>query len=86
LPSATLGKAETAKRMTAKQALPSVFFRALGKAFAECPFDTRQTKVAVMANLTEDHGLPSVYSQTLGKDIILKNNNFLVCRVSFLGH
>jgi len=66
LPSVTLGKAETAKRVTAKQTLPSVLFRALGKAFAECPFDTRQTKVAVTANLTEDHGL------TLGKDIFLK--------------
>ena len=30
------------KKMTAKQALPSVFFRALGKAFAKCPFDTRR--------------------------------------------
>jgi len=80
LPSATLGKAETAKRITTKQALPSVFFRALGKVFAECPFDTWETKV------TEDHGLPSVYNQTLGKDNFFKKNNFLVCRVSFLGH
>jgi len=66
LPSATLSKTETAKRVTAKQALPSVLFRALGKGFAECPFDTRQTKLAVTANLTEDHGL------TLGKDIFFK--------------
>jgi len=63
LPSATLGKAETAKRVTAKQALPSVLFRALGKAFTECLFET---KVAVTANLTKDHGL------TLGKDIFFK--------------
>jgi len=66
LGSATLGKTETAKRVTAKQALSSVLFRALGKGFAEYPFDTRQTKVAVTANLTKDHGL------TLSKDIFLK--------------
>jgi hypothetical protein len=54
--------------MTAKQALPSVFFRALGKAFAECPFDTRQTKVAQTAS----GGLPSVLFSTLGKAIFLK--------------
>jgi len=60
------------KKITAKQVLSSVFFRALGKAFAECLFDTRQTKVTVTANLTEQQGLPSVYSQTLGKDIFFK--------------
>jgi hypothetical protein len=85
LPSATLGKAETAKKITPKQALSSVVFWALGKAFAECPFDTRQTKVAVTANLTEDHGLPSVYNQTLGKDIFFKKIIFWFTEC-FLGH
>jgi len=36
LPSATLGKEHTAKFWSAKKSLPSVFYRALGKGFAEC--------------------------------------------------
>jgi len=35
LPSATLGKVYSAKKMTAKTTLPSAFFRALGKGFTE---------------------------------------------------
>jgi hypothetical protein len=49
-----------AKKNNGKAGFAECCFRALGKAFAECLFDTRQTKVAVTANLTEDHGLPSV--------------------------
>ena len=37
LPSATLGKEHSANKPSAKTSLPSVFYRALGKAFAECP-------------------------------------------------
>ena len=37
LPSAALGKGHLAKNRSAKVSLPSVFCRALGKAFAECP-------------------------------------------------
>ena len=36
LPSAALGKEHSAKKESAKTSLPSVFCRALGKAFAEC--------------------------------------------------
>ena len=36
LPSVTLGKDHSAKPLTAKGALPSANFRALGKEFAEC--------------------------------------------------
>ena len=36
LPSAALGKPHSVKKVTAKAPLPSVFFRALGKVFAEC--------------------------------------------------
>jgi hypothetical protein len=35
LPSATLGKEHTAKKLSAKRPLPSVFYRAFGKGFAE---------------------------------------------------
>ena len=35
-PSVTLGKQHSPKKVTAKPTLPSVFYRALGKAFAEC--------------------------------------------------
>jgi len=34
--SVTLGKGHSAKVVTAKTTLPSAFFRALGKVFAEC--------------------------------------------------
>jgi hypothetical protein len=37
LPSAAFGNAHTAKKSVAKAALPSAFYRALGKAFAKCP-------------------------------------------------
>ena len=36
-PSVTLGEQHSPKNVTAKPTLPSVFYRALGKAFAECP-------------------------------------------------
>jgi len=47
LPSATLGKEQTAKPHPAKGSLPSVVCRALGKGFAECQDGTRQRKLAV---------------------------------------
>ena len=37
LPSAALSKDHSVKNESAKTSLPSVFCRALGKAFAECP-------------------------------------------------
>jgi hypothetical protein len=37
LSSAALGNAHTAKKASAKTALPSAFYRALDKAFAKCP-------------------------------------------------
>jgi hypothetical protein len=43
----TLDKAETAKNLKAKVTLPSVIYQKLGKGFVECPFDTRQIKVAM---------------------------------------
>ena len=36
-PNVTLGEQHSPKKVTAKLTLPSVFYRALGKAFAECP-------------------------------------------------
>jgi len=47
LPSATLGKEQTAKPHPAKGSLPSAVCRALGKGFAECQDGTRQRKLAV---------------------------------------
>ena len=50
LPSVALGKPRSVKKVTAKTPLPSVFFRALGKVFAECQkalgklFETRLEK------------------------------------------
>ena len=37
LPSAALGKEPPVKNLSAKNSLPSAFYRALGKVFAECP-------------------------------------------------
>ena len=50
LPSVALGKPHSVKKVTAKALLPSVFFQALGKVFAECQkalgkfFETRLEK------------------------------------------
>ena len=51
LPSAALGKNHSAKLQSAKPALPSVFYRTLGKGLAECPKRTRQKKGNVTAGL-----------------------------------
>ena len=45
LPSAALGKEQSAKNPSAKVSLPSAIYRALGKAFAECHVSTRQKKI-----------------------------------------
>ena len=44
LPSAALGKEQSAKNPSAKVSLSSATYRALGKAFAECHVSTRQKK------------------------------------------
>ena len=44
-----LGKEYTAKNWSAKPSLSSVFYRALGKGFAESPEGTRQRKATVTA-------------------------------------
>jgi hypothetical protein len=44
LPSVTLGKEHTAKKLSAKRPLPSVFYRALGKGFAECPAEPKKSE------------------------------------------
>ena len=59
LPSAALGKEHTAKNWSAKHSLPSVFYWALGKGFAECPGDTRQRKAIVTALVPLTVTLPS---------------------------
>ena len=68
LPSAALGKGLSANFRSAKGSLPSVFYRALGKGFAEClPGGTRQRKVTVMTGYKLTVALPSV-SKALGKE------------------
>ena len=59
LPSTALDKEHTAKNWSAKPSLPSVFYRALGKGFAECPGDTRQRKATVTAPAPLTVALPS---------------------------
>ena len=59
LPSAALGKEHTAKNWSAKPSLPSVFYRALGKGFAESPGGTRQRKATVTAPAPLTVALPS---------------------------
>ena len=55
------------KNLSAKGALLSVIYRALGKDFTECRFDTRQRKVAVTAIEAVTTGLPCVVGLALGK-------------------
>jgi hypothetical protein len=60
LPSAALGKEPSVKFWSAKVSLPSVFYRALGKGFAECKLaSTRQRKVVVTAPAPVTAALPS---------------------------
>jgi len=67
LPSAALGKEPPVKNPSAKNYLPSAFYRALGKVFAECNLGTRQRKVTVMAPVPLAHALPSAMSEALDK-------------------
>ena len=60
LPSVTLGKGRSVNSLSAKTALPSALYRALGKGFTECQSDTWQRKVAVTASATVTAALPSV--------------------------
>ena len=68
LPSAALDKEPPVKNPSANNSLPSAFYRALGKVFAECNLGTRQRKVTVTAPVPLAHALPSAMSETLGKD------------------
>jgi len=76
LPKAALGKEPPVKNPSAKNFLPSVFYRALGKVFAECNLGTQQRKVTVTAPVPLAHALPSVMSEALGKDFLIFFQNF----------
>jgi len=71
LPRAALGKEPPIKNPSAKNSLPSAFYRALGKVFAECSLGTRQGKVTVTAPVALAHALPSAMSEVLGKDFLI---------------
>ena len=73
LPRAALGKEPPVKNPSAKNSLPTAFYRALGKVFAECNLGTRQRKVTVTAPVALAHALPSVMSEALGKDFFFQN-------------
>ena len=62
LPSAALDKEPPVKNPSAKNSLPSAFYRALG---------TRQRKVTVTAPVALVHALPSAMSEALGKDFLI---------------
>ena len=72
LPKAALGKEPPVKNLSAKNSLPSVFYRALGKVFAECNLGTRQRKVTVTAPVALVHAL----SEALGEDFLFFFQNF----------
>ena len=71
LPRAALGKKPTVKNPSAKNSLPSAFYRALSKVFAECNLGTRQRKVTVTAPVVLAHALPSVMLEAIGKDFLI---------------
>ena len=87
LPSAALGKGPSANFGSAKVSLPSVFYRALGKGFAEClPGGTRQRKVTVMTGYKLTVALPSVSKKGTWQRIFFKKipNFFAECLLA--GH
>jgi len=71
LPRAALDKESPVKNPSAKNSLPSAFYRALGKVFAECSLGTRQRKVTVTEPVALSHALPSATSEVLGKDFLI---------------
>ena len=84
LPRTALGKEPPVKNPSAKNSLPSAFYRALGKVFTECNLGTRQRKVTITAPVVLEHALPSVMSEALGKDFFNFFSKFL-CRVPYRG-
>ena len=83
-----LGKGRSVNSLSAKTSLPSALYRALGKGFAECQYDTRQRKVAVTASATVMAALPSVKVKHSAKILALPSavdldtrQSWLLCRV-----
>jgi len=73
--SAALGKGPSANFKSAKGSLPSIFYRALGKGFAECLLGgTRQRKVTVMTGYKLTVVLPSVSKKGTRQIIFLKKS------------
>jgi hypothetical protein len=60
LPSVTLGKESSTNCTSATASLPSTFYRALGKAFAECRSVLDKEKSSSRRLVTETAPLPSV--------------------------
>jgi hypothetical protein len=79
-----LGKEPPVKNPSAKNSLPSAFYRSLGKVFAECNLDTRQRKVTVTAPVPLAHALTSAMSEALDKDFLIFFSKFL-CRAPCRG-
>ena len=79
-----LGKEPPVKNPSAKNSLPSAFYQALGKVFAECNLGTRQRKVTVTAPVALAHALPSAMSEALDKDFFIFFSKFL-CPVPYRG-
>jgi hypothetical protein len=67
LPSVTLGKEGSSNSTSAMASLPSTFYRALGKYFAECHSVLGKEKSPSRRLVTETMYLPSAYHSTLGK-------------------
>jgi hypothetical protein len=64
LPSVALSKEGSAKSTSAKASLPSIFYRALGKVFAEYQTILGKEKRLSRRRVTETVALPSVLGDT----------------------
>jgi hypothetical protein len=64
LPSVTLGKERSANCTSATASLPSTFYRALGKEFAECHLTLGKEKSPSRRQVTVTDPLPSVFFGT----------------------
>ena len=79
--SATLDKQHTTSTVSANSYLPSVFYRALGKWFAECQIWHSAKKkwfaeCFSKIHSAKDYCLPSVFGITLGKPIFQRKKYF----------
>jgi hypothetical protein len=77
LSSVVLGKEGSANSISAKTSLPSTFYRALGKNFAECQSVLGKEKRLSRCRVTETAALPSVLGDTRQRSYLCRVSTYL---------